>query len=168
MTEPRVLKNLLDSVEAKSVLYLDNKQWLDKALALFSGLDICWKGKASLSNGLLKKLLVVGSERRVSRHHLKDQTAQWPVVNLIGILMTKKHLRSNVVHGAANWPCHFRAKSWQAKISELCIAILINQNIVWLKVSVYGPEFLVKVLESQQYLSTVEFCSLFWESFHSF
>lgn len=75
MIEPRVLKNLLDSVEAKSVLYLDNKQRLDKALALFSGLDICWKSEATLSNGLLEKLLVVGSEGRVSRHHLKDQTA---------------------------------------------------------------------------------------------
>lgn len=117
MIQPGVLEYLLDSIEAKPVLHLDNKKWLDKALALISGLDICWKSEATLSNGLLKKLLIVGSERGVSRHHLKDQTAQGPVINLIGILMTKKHFRSNVVHGPTNWPCHLRAKSRQAKIS---------------------------------------------------
>lgn len=125
-------KNSLDRGSIERVL-LKNHRY--KRLAIFWNVLIVFE-RGSGKNCLAFFLVVPSSERRFPLHHFIEQNTQTPDIEFVVSTLRFNHFRCHVFNCATK--CFFQIAHFSrpAKITDLDISFVIEQEIFWLYISV--------------------------------
>lgn len=103
-----MVQNPFGSLMTESIFHFDDQKRLNETPALLGCLYVIRKTESALSDGLFECLLILCSKWKLPAYHLKDQTAKWPIIYLIGIVLAIEDFGSNVIKSPANRFCILR------------------------------------------------------------
>jgi len=114
-------------------------------------MEISWELNLSLENLLVDSHGIIVIERIDSSQHLVGEDAHRPPVDGLAMAFVEEHFGGEVLRRTAKRISARLAIFGEAEIGELEIALLVNENVLWLEIAVDNVQG-VEILEHESHL----------------